>query len=150
MDRGHAARREKLLARLAYLLHPLTLLSKKICTCNVCKAQELTESNKLARCERCQRLLKRYPASLVNFIWFTDEKLFNIALPANAQNDRLYAAFGTSKKDIPSCRLLRTRATYSKSLVVSVDISAFGRTSVHVVDPDTKINGQYYRDQLLM
>jgi len=33
------------------------------------RAHELTE-NKLARYERCRRLLKRYPASLVNFIWF--------------------------------------------------------------------------------
>ena len=97
-----------------------------------------------------QRLLKRYPASLINFIWFTDEKLFSVASPANAQNDLLYAPFGTLKKDIPFCRLLCTRATFSKSLMVSVVISVLGRTSVHVVDPGTKISGQYYRDQLLM
>jgi len=57
------------------------------------------------------------------------------------------------KKDIPSCRLLRTGAIFSKSLMVSVGISALDRTSVHVVDPGTKINGHighYYRDQLLM
>jgi len=76
--------------------------------------------------------------------------LFSVTSPTNAQNDRLYAPFGTSKKDIPSCRLLHTRATYSKSLMVSVGMSALGRTSVHVVDPGTKISGQYYRDQLLM
>jgi len=113
------------------------------------RAHELTENNKLARYERCRCILKRYPALLVNFIWFTDEKLFSVALPNNAQNDRLYAATGTRKREIPVSCLLRTRPTFSRSLMVSVKISALGRTAMHVVDQGTKINGDYYRNQLL-
>jgi len=64
----------------------------------------------------------------MNFIWFTDEELCSIASPTNTQNNRLYAPFGTPKKDVPSCRLLRTRATFSKSLMVSVGMSALGCT----------------------
>jgi len=114
------------------------------------RAHELTDANKLARLQRSRQLLRRFPSSLVNFIWFTDEKLFTVAAPSNSQNDRVYAAFGTKKKNIPANRLLRTRPTFSKTLMVSVGISALGRTDVHFVEPGVKINGQYYRDVLLM
>jgi len=86
----------------------------------------------------------------VHFIWFTDEKLFTVASPSNAQNYRLYVAVGTRKSDIAADRLLRTRPTFSKSLMVSVGVSSLGRTSIHFVEPGLKINGQYYRDVLLM
>jgi hypothetical protein len=114
------------------------------------KAHELTEANMQARLERSQTLIRRYPAAMVNFIWFTDEKIFTVAAPSNSQNDRLHAAVGTRKKDITGARLLRTRPTFSKSIMVSVGVSALGRTSIHFVDPGVKINGQYYRDVLLM
>lgn len=47
------------------------------------RAHELTEANKNARHDRCRQLLKGYPASMVNFIWFTDEKVFTVAAPSN-------------------------------------------------------------------
>ena len=34
--------------------------------------------------------------------------------------------------------------------MVSVGVTALGRTSVHFVEPGVKVNGQYYRDVLLM
>ena len=36
------------------------------------------------------------------------------------------------------------------SLMVSGGVSALGRTDIHFVEPGVKINGQYYRDELLM
>lgn len=114
------------------------------------KAHELTVANKLARLTRARQLLQRYPAPLVNFIVFTDEKLFTVASPRNAQNDRVYAVQGTKKKDISADRLLRTRPTFSKSVMVSVGVSALGRTGIHFVDPGVKINGDYYRNTLLL
>ena len=114
------------------------------------KAHELTEANKQARLDRSQSLLRRYPAAMVNFIWFTDEKIFTVAAPSNSQNDRLYASAGTRKKDIAGARLLRTRSTFTKSVMVSVGVSALGRTAIHFVEPGVKVNGQYYRDVLLM
>jgi len=113
-------------------------------------ATELTESNKHSRLVRPKLLLTRYPATLVNFFGFTDEKLFNVASPSNSQNDRLYAAIRTLKKNIPVSCLLRTRSTFSKSIMVSVGVSALGRTAIHFVDPGVKFNGEYYRDILLM
>ena len=38
------------------------------------RAQELTEANKQAKFQCSSQLLRLDPASLVNFIWFTDEK----------------------------------------------------------------------------
>lgn len=114
------------------------------------KAQELTTVNKQVRVKRCRELLKRYPAEIVNFIWFTDEKLFTVAVPSNTQNDRVYTRRDVRKKDIHPDRLLRTRSTFSQSVMVSVGVSALGRTNLYFVEPGVKITGEYYRDVLLM
>ena len=111
------------------------------------RATELTEANKQARLKRARALLRRYPASLVNFVVFTDEKIFTVARPSNTQNDRVYATHGTFQ--VPANRLLRTRPSFSQSVMVSVGVSALGRTSIHFVEPGVKVNGQYYREVLL-
>src|SRR6218665_416654 len=102
------------------------------------RAHELTVANKEARLDRSRLLLRRYPASLVHFIWFSNEKLCTVASPSNTQNDRLYVAVGTRMRDIAAGRLLRTRPTFSKSLMVSVGVSSLGRTSIHFVEPMVK------------
>ena len=93
------------------------------------RVHKLTEANRL----------KRYPASMVNFCWFTDEKIFTVAVPSNSQNDCLYAAVAVCKKSISAVRLLHTRPTISKSVMVSVGVSVLGRTNLHFVDPGIKI-----------
>ena len=113
------------------------------------RAQELTEANKLTRFVRAKQLLRDYPQSKVHFIWFTDEKLFTVAAPKNAQNDRLYVPTGTLKKQVSAARLLKTRSTFTKSVMVSVGVSSLGATELIFIDPGVKINGAYYRDVLL-
>ena len=113
------------------------------------RAQELTEANKLTRLVRSKQLLRDYPQSKVHFIWFTDEKLFTVAAPKNAQNDRLYVPAGTKKKQVSAARLLKTRSTFTKSLMVSVGVSSLGAMELIFIDPGVKINGAYYRDVLL-
>src|SRR6218665_2730297 len=112
------------------------------------RAHELTVANKQARLDCSRLLLRHYPASLVHFIWFTDEKLFRVASPSNTQNDRLHVAVGTRKRDIAADCLLRTRPTFSKLVMVSVGVSSLGRTSIHFVEPGVIFKGQYYRDVL--
>jgi len=102
------------------------------------RARELRKANKPARLKRARALLRRYPASLVNFVVFTDEKIFTVARPSNTQNDRVYATYGTLKKQVPANRLLRTRPSFSQSVMVSVGVSALGRTSIHFVEPGVK------------
>ena len=109
------------------------------------RAQELTDANRLQRLTRAKQLLSTYSANDVNFLWFTDEKVFTVATP-----DRLYVPVGVRKGDINAKRLLRTRTTFSQSVMVSVGVSKLGSTHLIFVDPGVKINGDYYRDVLLM
>jgi len=111
--------------------------------------QDLTDANKKARLVRAQQLLRRYPDHMVKFIWFRDEKLFSVAVPVNAKNDRLYVPTGTKKRDVNVTRLLKTRSNFSKSVMVSVAVSSLGASNIHVLEPGVKINGAYYCDVVL-
>jgi inhibitor of nuclear factor kappa-B kinase subunit alpha len=93
--------------------------------------------------------LRQYSQHLVNFIWFTDEKIFTVACPINPQNDRVYVPPGMKKRTVSATRLLHTRPTFSKSVMVSVGVSSLGSTDLIFVEPGAKINGAYYRDTLL-
>jgi len=75
--------------------------------------------------------------------------LTTISTPKNPQNDRVYAPATSKKRNIAAGWLLRTRTTFTKSVVVSVSVSKLGRTHFIFVDPGIKINGAYYRDVLL-
>ena len=82
----------------------------------------LEEANKLARYERSKQLLRKYPERAVDFRWFSDEKLFTTATPRNSQNDRLYVHSAVKKRDVAGRRLLSTRPTFSRSVMVSVAV----------------------------
>ena len=43
-------------------------------------------------------------------------------------------------------RLLRTRPTFSETVMVSVGVSKLGCTELFFVEPGVKVNGAYYRD----
>jgi len=113
------------------------------------RAQQLSEANCVARLTCCTQLLKRYDDSAVDFISFTDEKVFTVEPPFTSQNDQVYVPVGTKKRFIQPIRLLRMRLTFSKSVMVSVAVSKMGVTELMFVDPGVEVNGQYYRDVLL-
>ena len=112
------------------------------------RAQEPSAANRVMHLVRSRPLLRRFPAAAADFIFFTDEKVFTVAQPVNLQNDRVYALTGTKKREIAAERLLRTRPTISKSVMVSVAVSKLGCKGIVFVEPDVKVNGQYYRDVL--
>jgi len=114
------------------------------------RAQLLSEANRLARLTRCKQLLKQYSEHAVDMIWFSDEKIFTVQLPSNAQNDRLYTPVRTKKRNIAPSRLLSTRSTFGKSVMVSVAVSKMGMTDLIFVEPGAKVNGHYYRETLLL
>ena len=62
------------------------------------QAQDLTDTSKIARLVRTKQLLRKYSQRLVQFMWFTDEKLFTVTPPVNLQNDRMYVAVPMRKK----------------------------------------------------
>ena len=71
------------------------------------RAQELTSANKVTRLTHSKHLLCRYSKSDVDFIWLTDEKVFTIAAPSNAQNDRVYVPKSSRKKDVTAERFVQ-------------------------------------------
>jgi transposase len=113
------------------------------------RAQLLSEANRVARLTRCKLLLKKFDESAVDFVWFTDEKVFTVEPVFNTQNDRVYAPAGILKRHIAPSRLLRTRSTFSKSVMVSVAVSKMGMIELIFVDPGVKVNGKYYREIVL-
>jgi len=52
-------------------------------------------------------------------------------------------------RQVSAQRLLRTRSTFSKSVMVSVAVSSLGFTDLIFIEPGVKINGEYYRNVLL-
>ena len=61
-------------------------------------AHDLTDQNCAARLTRSRLLLKKFPKSAVDFIFFTDEKVFTVASLANSENDR-----ATRCQEMPDC-----------------------------------------------
>lgn len=113
------------------------------------RAHDLTAANRATRLSCAKSLLRKFPMEMVDFMFFSDEKIFTVAPPINTQNDRLYVPVGTTKRRVSANRLLRTRATFSSSVMVSVAVSKLGCTQLVFVEPGAKINGAYYRDVLL-
>ena len=81
-------------------------------------------------------------------VWFTDEKIFTVATPVNAQNNRFYSS-AVSKKDAKTASVVREHEHFSRSIMVSVGVSRMGKTSIIFVEPGAKINSQYYCNKLL-
>jgi len=75
--------------------------------------------------------------------------MFTAAPPINTQNDRLYVSATTMKRVVDAERLLRTRQTFSRSVMVSVAVSKLGCSDMFFVEPVVKVNSAYYRDVLL-
>ena len=86
------------------------------------KAQSLTEGNKPARFNCCRHLLRHYLALMVNFIWFTDEKLFTVKTPKECSKRLYLRTSGYSQKKMLShlacCELDQTLAVHSWFLLV--------------------------------
>src|SRR6218665_938879 len=63
---------------------------------------------------------------------------------------RLYVFVTTLKRNVDANRLLRTHPTFRRSLMVSVAISKLGCMELFLVEHWVKVNGEYYRNVLLM
>ena len=66
------------------------------------------------------------------------------------QNDRLYAPVRTRKRQLSADDCCAHSRHFSKSVMVSVGVSALGCTELIFIKPGVKINGAYYRDELLI
>ena len=89
-------------------------------------------------------MLSKFPENAVDFIFFTNEKVFTVAPPVNLQNNHVYMPCGTKKCDIAANHLLHTQPTFSMSVMVSVAISKLACTELIFLEPGVKVDGAYY------
>ncbi|CAM1298306.1 Uncharacterised protein r2_g791 [Pycnogonum litorale] len=111
--------------------------------------QKLTKGVIEKRIQRSPILLRRLTVSNVQVTFFTDEKIFTIEPPINKQNDRVYGSSTSKKNEISEEKLFATKSHFPSSVMISVGISKLGKTSVHFIERNVKINGEYYRNDLL-
>ena len=101
------------------------------------------------RIERCPNLLRVFTKQVLETAFFSDEKIFKVTQLLNVQNDRTYAPSAYKKSTIENKRLYVERSGFPMSLIVSVAVSKFGKSSIFFVEPGAKVNGAYYREKLL-
>ena len=87
--------------------------------------------------ETSKQLLRRFPKHKVDFIVFTDEKVFTVAPHEHTKQSTPY--FHHGQKHISASHLLHTCPTFSHSVMVSVTISKSGSTLLVFVKARTKI-----------
>ena len=110
-------------------------------------AQVLSADTKRKRLDRSKLLLRRLTVAKSKRVFYTDEKVFYIDPPINSQNNRLWSS--GRKSTVPVNRLLVQRAKFSQRLMVSAGVCYGGKGRLHFVPDGTKINANYYCDELL-
>lgn len=113
------------------------------------QGQKLDALDHDRRVDCARKMIRRFTLPQIGRIFFTDEKIFRIDPPWNSQNDRVYAPADGKKADVSDERLFVQRGHFSPGIMVSAGVSKLGRTSLHFVDPEAKVNGEYYREHIL-
>lgn len=83
-------------------------------------------------------------------LFLTDEKLFTMMPLWTCKVVKYTVRASYSQKHNIRASRLRTRPTYRKSLILTVAVSKLGCTNLIFVYHGAEINGQFYRDVLLM
>lgn len=110
-------------------------------------AQVLSDATKTKRLERARRLLTRFNLKATKRVFFTDEKVFYINPPKNNQNNRVWSR--GKKSQVAGSRLLVERAKFAPHVMVSAGVCFQGKGRLHFVDEKTKVNANYYMNELL-
>jgi len=110
------------------------------------KCGKLSDLQKSKRVERCRLLRRRFSEKSVKKIVFSDEKIFLIEQKLNAQNDRVYVA---SIKDLPEGLRAVQREQFPGGVMVFAAASFDHKFPLKFVENGVKINGDYYRREVL-
>ena len=113
------------------------------------KSQRIDTRTREKRIERCPNLLRIFTKQVLEMAFFSDEKIFRVTQLLNVQNDRSYAPSVYKKSTIENKRLYVECSGFPVSLMVSVAVSKVGKSSIFFVEPGAKVNGTYYRENLL-
>lgn len=110
------------------------------------KIHGLTNAQKLKRLDRSKKLLKRHAGRNLDKIIFSDEKLFVMQQAHNSKNDVVYSL---SIEAIPDEFRNVHRFQNKSSVMVWAALSKKGKIPIVFIDKGIKINGKYYREQVL-
>lgn len=109
--------------------------------------QVLNVATRNKRLSRCRRLLRRLPLSKLRKVFFTDEKAFYLDPPASSHGKRVWGV--GRKRDLPSERLIRQRAKFSRHVMASAGVCYRGKSRLHFVPDKAKVNTECYINNLL-
>ena len=84
-------------------------------------SQQLTTAKEDSRLKRCKQVLNKFPEH-ISFTLFTDEHVCTVVPPINDQNDRLDVSSSSKNRDDRTKRLLRTRSTFSRSVMMGLSV----------------------------
>lgn len=107
------------------------------------KVHGLTEATTKKRLDRSKLILSRHAGQ--EFV-FSDEKLFVLQQPHNAQNDRLWAPTLAS---IPPSQINIPRFQSAASVMVWGAVSRRGKLPLVFIEKNVKINAAYYKTEVL-
>lgn len=110
------------------------------------QVQMLSDTDKKRRRQKAKALLQRFTDDDVKQIIFSDEKMFTVAEKVNKQNDRLYAA---SKDNLSPAVLKVRKAEFPAKIMVWGAVCSKGPLKLKFVDPGTKVNTEYYKNDIL-
>jgi inhibitor of nuclear factor kappa-B kinase subunit alpha len=109
--------------------------------------QVLNATTRQKRLTRCRQLLRRCTVQKTRRLFFTDEKVFYLDPPVNSTTSKVWAT--GRKRDVDPQRLIRQRAKFSRSVMVSAGVCSQGKGRLHFVPEKVKINAAHYMEQLL-
>lgn len=109
--------------------------------------QVLNVAARNKRLSRCRRLMRRLTVSKLKKVFFTDEKAFYLDPPVNSQGKRVWGV--GKKRDLPSERLVKQRAKFSRHVMISAGVCYHGRGRLHFVPDKAKVNTECYVTKLL-
>jgi inhibitor of nuclear factor kappa-B kinase subunit alpha len=110
------------------------------------KTHMLNSRLQLARMKKCQQLLSRYAPEDCKSILFSDEKIFNVEVKWNRQNDRVLAA---NVSDIPPGKNIRQRTQHPASVMVWAGVSDKGKTPLVFIPEGVKVNKEIHISLIL-
>ena len=92
------------------------------------ECQNLTSID-CAKCvDQCNEMLHKYTDAVLEYAFFSDEKVFKFQQHYNHQNDRFYVKNGAYKSDAAAEHVEQQRRTFPKCIMVSVGVCKQGKT----------------------
>ena len=93
------------------------------------------------------QLIRRLTVNKLRKVFFTEEKRIYVTLPVYSQKDRVWSA--GRKRYVNLQRIMKQRAKFPTSVMVSAGVSYGGKRCIHFVSEKAKSIADVYSNNLL-